>query len=98
MDEPAWNDPELRTLCYLMDGGEDPSGAGDYALFIIFNADFRAQGIRLPGLPGGKRWMRIIDTGRATGEDFLDEGQEAPIDPPDQYVANPRSTVLLLGK
>ena len=42
--------------------------------------------------------MRIIDTGRATGEDFLDEGQEAPIDPPDQYVANPRSTVLLLGK
>ena len=40
----------------------------------------------------------MIDTSREAGEDFLDEGREVSINPPDQYVANPRSTVLLLGK
>ena len=98
LDEPAWSDPELRTLCYLMDGGENPAGGGDYALFIILNANFRPQGIRTPGLPGGKRWMRIIDTSLKAGEDFLDEGREVPIDPPDRYAANPRSTIVLVGK
>ncbi len=98
LDEPAWNDPELRTLSYLLDGGEHPSGAGDYVLFIILNANFRTQFIRLPNLPGGKRWLRIIDTSHEAGDDFLVEGQEVLIDSPGQYVANPRSTVVLLGK
>ncbi|HSB80549.1 MAG TPA: glycogen debranching enzyme GlgX, partial [Candidatus Methylomirabilis sp.] len=98
LDEPAWSDPELRTLCYMLDGGEGPSAAGDYVLFVILNADFRAQFVRLPGLPGGKRWLRIIDTSLEAGEDFLDAGQEVRIDPAGQYIANPRSTVLLLGK
>ncbi len=98
LDEPGWNDPELRTLCYLMDGGEDRSSGADYVLFIILNADFRPQSVRLPSPPGGKRWVRIIDTSRAAGEDFLEEGQEAPIDPPGEYLVKPRSTVLLLGK
>jgi glycogen operon protein len=98
LDEPAWSDPELRTLCYLMDGGEDPSGAGDYALFIILNSDFRPQFVRLLGLPGGKAWLRIIDTSLPVGGDFLDEGKEVPIDPPEQYMVSPRSTVVLLGK
>ncbi|HXZ44867.1 MAG TPA: glycogen debranching protein GlgX [archaeon] len=98
LDEPAWSDPEFRTLCYLMDGGEDPSGVGDYVLFIILNADFRPQSVRLPGLPGGKRWLRIIDTSLPAGEDFFDEGKEVPINPPGQYIVSPRSTVVLLGR
>jgi glycogen operon protein len=98
LHEPAWNDPELHTLCYMLDGGEEPSGAGDYALFLILNADFRPQLVRLPALPGGKPWRRILDTSLRAGDDFLDEGREALIDPPTQYPANPRSTVVLLGK
>ncbi|HSB68436.1 MAG TPA: glycogen debranching protein GlgX [Candidatus Methylomirabilis sp.] len=98
LGEPAWNDPELHTLCYMLDGGEESAAAGDYVLFVILNADFRPQHVRLPNLPSGKRWQRIIDTSLAAGEDFLDEGREVPIDPPGQYIANPRSTVLLLGK
>ncbi len=96
--EPAWNDPELRTLCYMLDGSEESSGAGDYALFLILNADFHSQLVRLPALPGGRSWRRIIDTSLGTGDDFLDEGREVLIDPPTQYLANPRSTVVLLGK
>ncbi|MBI4573620.1 MAG: glycogen debranching enzyme GlgX, partial [candidate division NC10 bacterium] len=98
LDEPAWNDPELRTLCYLLDGGEGPGGRGDYFLFIILNADFRLQAVRLPALPGGRPWRRIIDTSLSAGDDFLAKGQEIPINPPGLYLVNPRSTVVLLGE
>jgi glycogen operon protein len=98
LDEPAWSDPELRTLSYMLDGSEKPCGMGDYFIFLILNADFRLQVVRLPGLPGEKRWRRVIDTSLAAGDDFLDEGQEVLIDPPGHYIASPRSTVVLLGR
>ncbi len=98
LDDPAWNDPELRTLCYMVDGSEEPGGRGDYVLFFILNADHRMQFTRLPSLPRGKQWKRVIDTSLEAGDDFLGEGREVPIDPPERYLVNPRSTVVLLGK
>jgi glycogen operon protein len=95
---PDWGDPECRTLCYRLDGSEESSEDGDYQLFLILNADYTPQSIRLPDLHVGKRWYRLIDTSLKSGEDFLDPGQEMPVDPSDRYPANPRSTVVLLGK
>ena len=93
----AWDDPELRTLCFQLDGGEEPSALGDYRLFIVFNADWRLREVKIPPLPTGARWRRVIDTSLPAGEDFLDPGSEVQIDPADRYLANPRSTVVLLG-
>ena len=98
LGNPDWNDPELRTVCYRLDGNEDGSGPSDYHLFFILNADFNLQFIRLPVLAKGKRWYRAIDTSLESGEDSLDPGKEQIIDPSDHYLANPRSTVVLLGK
>ncbi len=98
LGKPRWDDPELRTLCYQLDGGEERTVLGDYQLFIILNSDFRAQRICVPQLSGGRRWHRVIDTSLKSGDDFLSEGREVPLDPPDHYLANPRSTVVLLGK
>ncbi|MBM2827720.1 MAG: Aamy protein, partial [Actinobacteria bacterium] len=39
-----------------------------------------------------------IDTSLDVGDDFLGECDEVLLDPPDCYVANPRSTVVLIGK
>ena len=94
---PRWNNSEARTLCYMLDGSEEQSPAGDYQLFIILNADYQMQGVSLPTL-SGKKWFRVIDTSLAAGSDFAEEGQEVMIMPTDVYVANPRSTVVLLGK
>ncbi len=94
---PDWDDPELRTLCYQLDGSEAGGDRGDYQLFFILNADYRPRTVKLPPLPAGGRWRRAIDTGLPGGDDFADAGAEAPIDPPDAYVASPRSTVVLLG-
>jgi hypothetical protein len=62
------------------------------------NADFKLQSIRLPELTNGRQWYRVIDTSLKGGEDFLDVGKEIRIHPPDYYLTNPRSTVVLIGK
>ena len=98
LGKPSWDDPELCALSYQLDGSEAPSDLGDYQLFFILNADFRPQHVKVPKLEGGKIWHRVIDTSLENGEDFLDPGKEELLDPPDQYPANPRSTVVLLGK
>ncbi len=98
LETPSWEDPELRTLCYLLDGSEEPSEIGDYLLFVILNADPSPQYIRVPPPQEGQRWYRVIDTSLEAGADFLDPGEEIPLHPSDFYLANPRSTVVLLGK
>jgi hypothetical protein len=35
---------------------------------------------------------------REAGDDFLEEGREILIDPPGEYITNPRGTVVLLGR
>ncbi len=94
---PRWHDPEARTLGVLLDGSEAPSAIGDYLLFAILNAWHAPQWVRLPAV-AGVRWHRVIDTSLPAGEDLAETGHEMPLDPPDHYIANPRSTVLLLGR
>jgi isoamylase len=97
LDRPAWGDPELRTLAYLLDGGEEPSAEGDYRLFVIHNADHGARRCALPPMTP-LRWWRILDTSLAAGSDLAEPGGEVLIDPGDHYLASPRSTVLLLAR
>ncbi len=97
-DKPAWDDTDLRTLCYRLDGGKVISKLGNYQLFIILNADYTVQDVKIPKLEEGKMWYRVIDTSLGSGEDFLDTGKEMLLTPPDTYLVNPRSTILLLGR
>jgi pullulanase/glycogen debranching enzyme len=97
LGRPAWDDPELRTLCYQLDGSEEPSDLGDYRLFLVLNADHRVQSVRLPPLPEPQCWRRILDTSLEPGEEWCEAGREVAIEPEDQYVANPRSVVVLIG-
>lgn len=91
-DKPLWDDPDQRTLCCMLEGSKDGQD-----LFFIFNADWNPRTVALPPLPGGAAWLRAIDTSLPAGEDILDEGAEAAIDPPGVYNAAPRSTVVLVG-
>jgi isoamylase len=98
LDQPGWNDPGQRVLCYRLDGSEEASEAGNYILFLILNAHHETQWVALPPSLRGERWYRIIDTSLPGGQDFADPGQEVLVDPGDHYIANPRSTVVLLGR
>jgi len=98
LDQPAWRDPAQRTLCYRLDGSEEAAGTGNYVLFLILNAHHETQWVALPPPVHGERWYRIIDTSLPAGQDFAAPGREVPVDPADHYIANPRSTVVLLGR
>ncbi|MBI5969257.1 MAG: glycogen debranching protein GlgX [Deltaproteobacteria bacterium] len=98
LGKPDWDNPESRTLCFMLDGGEEKSEIGDYRLFIILNADSNLQYVTLPLFEGGRVWHRVIDTSLHSGEDFLGVGEEVQIAPPNYYLANPRSVVVLLDK
>ena len=98
LDRPAWDDPELRMLCCQLDGSEEPSDLGDYRLFLMLNSDHRLQDVKLPSLPGSQRWRRVLDTSLEPGNEWCAPGREIAIDPPDHYLANPRSVVVLIGQ
>jgi len=98
LDDPRWNDADARTLCYRLDGGEARSDSGGYYLFIILHAGFQLKSVRIPPAAEGVRWFRVIDTSLAGSDDFLEPGHEVVIDPPDFYLVNPRSTVVLMTK
>jgi glycogen operon protein len=98
LDDPAWGDPELRTLAYQLDGAEAENHAGSYLVFVILNADWRTKTVRIPEPGFDRRWHRAVDTSLEPGLDFLPEGHEALLVPSDHYIANPRSTVVLLAR
>jgi glycogen operon protein len=98
LGSPHWHDPEARTLCYRLDGSEMGSEHGVYHLFIILNAGSHLQRVAIPRQENGRCWYRVIDTSLPGGEDFLDAGREVLLNPGDFYLANARTTVLLLGR
>ena len=95
---PSWNDPEARTLCYQLDAGEGRGEGSPKRLFFILHAHFEQKWVKLPPLPPGNGWFRILDTSLPSGEDFAAPGGEVRIDPGDHYIVNPRSTVVLFAQ
>jgi glycogen operon protein len=98
LDEPHWSDADSRTLCYRLDGGEAASDRSSYYLFIILHGGYQAQSVRIPPAAEGTGWFRVIDTSLAGEDDFVDPGHEVMVDPPDTYLVNPRSTIVLITK
>lgn len=95
---PRWNDPESRTICVQLDACTEAGTLAGNRLFFIYNAHFVMQKIDLPVLSAGERWHRAIDTSLPAGIDIADDGKEPVLDPGDFYLANARSTVVLVGR
>jgi len=95
---PRWDDPETRTLGFVVDAGEAGDEAGDKLLLFVLNADWRPQRIALPSPGGGRRWFRACDTSFEAGRDFVAPGEEEPLARQDEYPAAPRSTVILVAR
>ena len=98
LDRPSWSDPEARTLAYQLDGAEADRNPGDYLVFVILNADWREQTVRIPEPGPTRKWRCMADTSLPGGQDFRDEGEQTLLEPADHYVVQPRSTVVLLAR
>jgi glycogen operon protein len=75
----------------------DAAGLEVGRLSTIMQAGFTIPRVSLPPIDGGRVWRRAIDTSLAAGEDFAATGAEVRLDPPDTYIVNPRTTVVLLA-
>lgn len=95
LNEPNWSDPNLKTFSVHLYAKE--KNGKEYDFFGIQNADSISLHVSLPQLESGKKWKRKIDTSLKLGEDFTEHGKEVKLFPTDFYIANPRSTILLLA-
>jgi glycogen operon protein len=98
LSPPDWNNADRRTLCYQLDAAEDRANVGASRLYVILNGDCESHRITLPPPPNGSAWLRAIDTSLPAGQECAQAGAEVPIEPAGHYIANPRSTVVLLAR
>ena len=98
LGRPKWDDETARTLCVQLDASEDGIDAPVERLFFILNADVVSRWVTLPPLGARLRWHRAVDTSLPSGEDFAEAGHEILLNPSDHYIANSRSTVVLLAQ
>ena len=95
---PRWNDPLARTVCLGLDASAPSAELGRYRVLLMFHAGGELQPVRLPPAPAGTRWHRVLDTSLPDGPDIADTGDEIVLEPDDEYLMNPRSTVVLLAR
>jgi glycogen operon protein len=73
----------------------DATGAEN--LHFILNAYWEALQFELPALPGTQHWHRAVDTALPSPDDYCEPGKERLISTM-TYVAQPRSSVILIAK
>ncbi|MFA4858548.1 MAG: glycogen debranching protein GlgX [Candidatus Margulisiibacteriota bacterium] len=92
-----WGRADNHTVCSLVHASEPGSNQMDF--FAIFNSDHVVQKVKLPALKSRRHWHRIIDTALNSPDDFVGLKEKGVvIDPPDFYLSNPRSVVLLVSQ
>jgi glycogen operon protein len=89
-DSPDWFDPRQKWLACLIRDQGGPQ------LYFMFNADTAPITFRLPTLPSNQPWRVAVDTGREPPGDFYAKGEEGVLLDPRNYVAETRSSVVLL--
>jgi glycogen operon protein len=93
LNEPDWGE-NSHSLAFELLNPTNP--AVQEHLYVLLNAYWEPLEFELPELLEGRRWARLVDTGRPSPEDF--------VDPPEflsggasTYVAQPRSAVILVA-
>ena len=66
MADEHWADPMAKCFGMLLDGRAQESGikqrGSDETLLIVTNAHHDVVSFRLPEVPEGRRWTRLLDT------------------------------------
>jgi glycogen operon protein len=91
LNKPDWGE-DSHSLAFSL---TDESGVEN--LHFILNAYWEALDFELPALAGGKQWRRAVDTALPSLDDYCEPSRE-PAVTRDGYVAQPRSSVILIGR
>ena len=66
-------------------------------IYAAFNMWHEALSFGLPKLPSGMHWRTVVDTGKASPDDFYEPGSERLIADQSQVTLVDRSMVVLIG-
>jgi glycogen operon protein len=91
LGNPAWDDPEARTLAMTL-GGFD----GEPDIHAMLNMYWEPLDFELPEVPG-RSWLRAVDTALEPPLDIADPGAEAPV-AGNIYTLQGRSVVVLINR
>ena len=95
--EPDWG-PSSRSLAFMIAGDSRySSGPESDFIYATFNMWHEPLTFGLPKLPDGMRWRRVMDTGRASPDDFLEPGSEQLLLNQTSVTLRDRSVVVLIG-
>jgi glycogen operon protein len=89
--EPDWTG-QKRVLAFHLKGAH-----GQPDLYVLFNAHWGWQKFALPPQGGPWHWRRLVDTNLPGPDDIVEVKDAVPLCPADQYVAAPRSAVILVA-
>jgi isoamylase len=89
--QPDWG-YDSHSLAFSL---ADETGAEN--LHFLLNAYWEALNFELPGLKTGQRWHRAVDTSLPAPDDYCEPEREFALDR-NNYVAQPRSSVILIGR
>ena len=64
----------------------------------MINGGERTVSFKICNPLDGKKWVRAIDTGLSSPDDFLTPGKEAGLDNPFTYKVKERSMVVLISR
>jgi isoamylase len=80
MSSDQWQDAQAKCLGVLLDGRAQVSGiakrGSDATLMLVLNGHDDVVVFKLPEVPGGRDWLRLIDTNLPEEDDEL---EEAPV-------------------
>jgi len=97
LDKPDWSG-RSRVLAFMLDGSELPSERKDVDFYVALNGDTVRHSFQVPRLNAGKKWFRIIDTGRKSPEDIMDEDQSTAEIRGKRYSVPPMAAVVFVSK
>ncbi|MCB1180980.1 MAG: glycogen debranching protein GlgX [Chlamydiia bacterium] len=89
--KPDWGN-KSRFLAFTL---VDP--IDEYDLYVAFNAGYESALINLPSPRKGQNWTLIVDTSRASPDDFIEEEKAMPLIKA-QHRLPPHSSLLLKSK
>lgn len=94
--KPDWSQ-NARVLSFMLDGSELMHERKDDDFCVFLNGDRVEHSFGIPPPKAGKAWFRIIDTGRTSPEDVLDEDQGVAVTPLKSYLVLPMAAVVLIS-
>jgi len=95
--KPDWSE-DSRVLAFMLDGSELAQDEEDDDFLVILNGDQVKHSFEIPRPQEGRAWFRVVDTGKPSPEDILDEDKGKPILLQRKYPVLPMAALVFITR